>query len=278
MSGEKEVHEVEGKYVPIYLLGQLGADEKHLHDTISAICAHANLTPRGAAAHLAHAAHAELTGGARIPMKAVIAKAKRVYGPRKAKRGGLTMGGMAMGGMDMGGYDAMYDGGFSFSDFMSGARRAADKAREYVKKAIPVAQAVHSAIPAAASVLGALGLRKAADAATSAHAQGQRLGDEYGSYVKDFAGAGLTMSGRARGGLTLGGKAHEATAEKHKVVGTKEEVYKGFADRTAGGLRFQDLMKHPDTGKIMSKRQHAAGLERRAEFIEKVIPMNPNAK
>lgn len=262
MAEEKDVHEAEGKYIPIYLLGELGADERHLHDTIATICAHANLTPRGAAAHLAHAAHAELTGGAKIPMKAVIAKAKRVYGARKMKKGGLTLGGLTMGGMAMGGYDEMYDGGFSFSDFMSGARRAADKAREYAKKAIPVAQAIHSAIPAAASVLGALGLKKAEAAATSAHAQAQKLGDEYGSYVKDFAGAGLTLGG--------------AESERIKVVGTKEEVYRGKAERTAGGLRFNDLMEL--NGKVMSKRQHAAGMARREEFMKDVVPYNPKAK
>lgn len=46
-----------------------------------------------------------------------------------------------------------------------------------------------------------------------------------------------------------------------KTIGTKSEVYKGSAVKTAGGLFKDDLMKNK-RGKIVSKKQHAAGLKR----------------
>ena len=44
------------------------------------------------------------------------------------------------------------------------------------------------------------------------------------------------------------------------TVGSKAQVYHGTADRTAGGLTKADLMK-TDKGRIVSKKQHAAGLK-----------------
>lgn len=45
------------------------------------------------------------------------------------------------------------------------------------------------------------------------------------------------------------------------VVGTKSQVWKGMADKTGGGLRKDDLVINK-RGKIVSKRQHEAGLRR----------------
>lgn len=212
---EEEVHHAEGRYVPIQLLGQLGADEERLYHTIAAVCHHSNLSPRGAAAHLAHAAMHELEGGAKLTMSHVMHKAAAKYGKPHHQahhrashaRGGLALGGMAlggaecgglaMGGLAMGGYDAMYDGGFSFSDFISGAKKAAAKAKEYAKKALPYAQQVHAALPQAASFLDSIGLKKASSAATKAHAKAQALSDQYGSDVMDIIGSGGAVHRRA---------------------------------------------------------------------------------
>jgi hypothetical protein len=42
-------------------------------------------------------------------------------------------------------------------------------------------------------------------------------------------------------------------------VGTKSEVWAGTAHHTSGGLTKGDLMRS-NTGKIVSKKQHAAGV------------------
>ena len=57
------------------------------------------------------------------------------------------------------------------------------------------------------------------------------------------------------------------------TVGSKAQVFHGTADRTAGGLKKGDLMK-TDKGRIVSKKQHAAGLKaiqrlRAAGFVAK---------
>jgi len=57
------------------------------------------------------------------------------------------------------------------------------------------------------------------------------------------------------------------------TVGSKAQVYHGTATRTAGGLKKEDLMK-TDKGRIVSKKQHAAGLKaiqrlRAAGFVAK---------
>jgi hypothetical protein len=44
------------------------------------------------------------------------------------------------------------------------------------------------------------------------------------------------------------------------TVGSKAQVYHGTADRTAGGLKKEDLMQTAK-GRIVSKKQHAAGLK-----------------
>ena len=45
-----------------------------------------------------------------------------------------------------------------------------------------------------------------------------------------------------------------------KTIGSKREVYNGTARRTAGGLTKSKLMKNR-RGKVVSKKQHAAGLK-----------------
>ena len=57
------------------------------------------------------------------------------------------------------------------------------------------------------------------------------------------------------------------------TVGSKAQVYHGTADRTAGGLKKEDLMKTAK-GRIVSKKQHSAGLKaiqrlRAAGFVAK---------
>ena len=57
------------------------------------------------------------------------------------------------------------------------------------------------------------------------------------------------------------------------TVGSKAQVYHGTATRTAGGLKKEDLMKTAK-GRIVSKKQHAAGLKaiqrlRAAGFVAK---------
>jgi hypothetical protein len=57
------------------------------------------------------------------------------------------------------------------------------------------------------------------------------------------------------------------------TVGTKAQVFHGTADRTAGGLKKDDLMKTA-AGRIVSKKAHAAGLKaiqrlRAAGFVAK---------
>lgn len=56
-------------------------------------------------------------------------------------------------------------------------------------------------------------------------------------------------------------------------VGSKAQVFHGTADRTAGGLTKEDLMQ-TDKGRIVSKKQHKAGLQaikrlRAAGFVAK---------
>jgi len=56
-------------------------------------------------------------------------------------------------------------------------------------------------------------------------------------------------------------------------VGSKAQVFHGTANRTAGGLKKEDLMK-TDKGRIVSKKQHAAGLKainrlRKAGYVAK---------
>lgn len=46
---------------------------------------------------------------------------------------------------------------------------------------------------------------------------------------------------------------------KQLSVGSKAQVFHGTALRTAGGLKKEDLMK-TDKGRIVSKKQHKAGL------------------
>lgn len=45
-----------------------------------------------------------------------------------------------------------------------------------------------------------------------------------------------------------------------KKVGSKLEVFNGTAEKTSGGLKIGDLMKNKK-GKVVSKKQHAAGLK-----------------
>jgi hypothetical protein len=57
------------------------------------------------------------------------------------------------------------------------------------------------------------------------------------------------------------------------TVGSKAQVFHGTALRTAGGLKKEDLMK-TDKGRIVSKKQHNAGLKaikrlRAAGFVAK---------
>jgi hypothetical protein len=57
------------------------------------------------------------------------------------------------------------------------------------------------------------------------------------------------------------------------TVGSKAQVFHGTAKRTAGGLTQGDLMR-TDKGRIVSKKQHAAGLKaikrlRNAGFVAK---------
>lgn len=49
------------------------------------------------------------------------------------------------------------------------------------------------------------------------------------------------------------------TPEPKLTVGSKAQVFHGTAKKTAGGLKKGDLMKH--NGRIVSKKQHAAGLQ-----------------
>lgn len=46
-------------------------------------------------------------------------------------------------------------------------------------------------------------------------------------------------------------------------------VWEGTYERTAGGLTKADLMQHPKTGKIISKKAHAAAKKRYADNIAK---------
>ena len=46
-----------------------------------------------------------------------------------------------------------------------------------------------------------------------------------------------------------------------KTFGTKLEVYRSKAKKTRGGLTKNDLMKNK-RGRIVSKKQHAAGIKR----------------
>lgn len=60
---------------------------------------------------------------------------------------------------------------------------------------------------------------------------------------------------------------------KIPTVGSKACVFHGTAVRTAGGLKKEDLMK-TEKGRIVSKKQHAAGLKaikrlRNAGFVAK---------
>lgn len=184
--GEKKVHETEGRYVPIKLLGELGASEEGLHALISQVVEHANVTPMGAAAHIAHAVHKELSGGARMQVHHLVASAQHHYGvPAHKKahhRGGLALGGLALGGE--------YDGGFSFGDFVSGAKKFASSAKSIAQKALPIAQQAYSYLPQAASVLGSLGLNKLASAATQAHGTIGNLADKYGDTAQAIIGSG----------------------------------------------------------------------------------------
>ncbi len=45
-----------------------------------------------------------------------------------------------------------------------------------------------------------------------------------------------------------------------KKVGSKSQVWNGTAEKTSGGLKIGDLMENKN-GKIVSKKQHAAGLK-----------------
>lgn len=58
------------------------------------------------------------------------------------------------------------------------------------------------------------------------------------------------------GGVPVGGGVRGRKGKG--VVGTKEDVFAGTADHTAGGLRSQDLMMSA-RGKVISVRKHAAG-------------------
>jgi hypothetical protein len=192
--GEKAVHDTEGHYVSSKLLGQIGADSDALHSLISQVVQHSNLTPAAAAAHIAHQAHKELSGGGAMHPSEMIALARHHYGAPAAQhtaaRRGAHRGGLAMGGLALGGYDADYDGGFSFGDFLSKAKGVAQKAQSYAKQAMPIAQQVFNALPQAASVLGSLGLNKLSGLASGAHSQIGSAADKYGDIAKSVIGSG----------------------------------------------------------------------------------------
>lgn len=48
---------------------------------------------------------------------------------------------------------------------------------------------------------------------------------------------------------------------KVPAVGTKEEVYRGLAMHTSGGLRKCALMVSPRTGKVVSKKKYGLGVK-----------------
>lgn len=50
--------------------------------------------------------------------------------------------------------------------------------------------------------------------------------------------------------------------EFEKTIGTRNEVWKKKAQRTAGGLTKEDLCQNPNTGKIVSKKLRDRALER----------------
>lgn len=53
------------------------------------------------------------------------------------------------------------------------------------------------------------------------------------------------------------------SGRKVACIGTKKQVYQGFAMRTSGGLKRADLEKNP-RGRIVSRRRRAAGLAQEA--------------
>ena len=62
-----------------------------------------------------------------------------------------------------------------------------------------------------------------------------------------------------------------------KRKGTKHEVFHGKALRTAGGLTRVDLIQHKN-GKVVSKKQSAAGKKRGAEALKKYRFKKKDAK
>ena len=46
---------------------------------------------------------------------------------------------------------------------------------------------------------------------------------------------------------------------RKRTVGSKAEVWHGTCEKTSGGLKKKDLMKHK--GRIISRKKHAAGLK-----------------
>ena len=59
-----------------------------------------------------------------------------------------------------------------------------------------------------------------------------------------------------------------AGGAKVPAVGTKAQVWHGSAKHTSGGLTKKDLMK-TRTGRIVSKRKHAAGKKALAQLKKK---------
>lgn len=64
-----------------------------------------------------------------------------------------------------------------------------------------------------------------------------------------------------------------AARKKKVVVGTKEEVYEGRAEKTAGGLRKKDIMKiqtgkKKTTVKYVSKKQHENGKRAYEKYLK----------
>jgi len=76
--------------------------------------------------------------------------------------------------------------------------------------------------------------------------------------IEEVAPAARGHVGRARRVLDAVGGAYLGGREGRRTVGSKEEVFHGVADHTAGGLSRRDLVKNK-RGKIVSKKQQAAG-------------------
>ena len=86
--------------------------------------------------------------------------------------------------------------------------------------------------------------------------------------AKDMAGGSMFVPGQGGGSIYTAGQTMRGYGADKKIptVGSRRQVFNGFAVRTSGGLTKEKLMKNP-AGRIVSRAKSAFGKEKAIKFL-----------